>query len=199
MNMTLTDNYSSLEMKTWRRQQREQLIARRIAVGGYQRKLWQHEILIKLFDILSKIEPGIIAFYWPFKGEIDCRDLIADLLQQGWLAALPAVTKVSSPLEFRQWTAEAPMIPGIWKIPVPKSRTIIVPNVMLIPLVGFDESHYRLGYGGGYYDRTIVRIETSLIKIGIGFEQARLKTIYPQSYDIAMDIILTEETTEIAQ
>jgi len=197
--MTLADNYSSLEMKTWRRQQREQLIERRIAVGGYQRKLWQHEILTKLFDILSKIQPGIIAFYWPFKGEIDCRDLIADLLQQGWLAALPAVTKISSPLEFRQWTAEAPMIPGIWKIPIPKSRMIIAPNVMLIPLVGFDESHYRLGYGGGYYDRTIVQIETSLIKIGLGFEQARLKTIYPQSYDIAMDIILTEETTEIGQ
>ena len=77
---------------------------------------------------------------------------------------------------------------------MPQSRTIVVPNVILIPLVGFDECHYRLGYGGGYYDRTIIEIEPLPMKIGIGFEQARLTTIYPQSYDIAMDIILTEKT-----
>jgi 5-formyltetrahydrofolate cyclo-ligase len=85
----------------------------------------------------------------------------------------------------------------VWKIPVPQSRTIVIPNVMLIPLVGFDEHHYRLGYGGGYYDRTVIDLQPSPIKIGIGFEQARLETIYPQNHDIAMDIILTETTTDI--
>jgi 5-formyltetrahydrofolate cyclo-ligase len=196
--MTLSDSYTPLQIKTWRQQQREQLIEKRIAVGGYQRKLWQQEVLLKLHDILKDIEPGIIAFYWPFKGEIDCREMIIDMLQQGWQAALPAVTKVSSPLEFRQWTPETPLIPGVWKIPIPQSRTIVVPNVMLIPLVGFDECHYRLGYGGGYYDRSLIDIQPSPMKIGLGFELARLKTIYPQNYDIAMDIILTEMTTKIA-
>lgn len=196
--MTLPDNDKPLEIKAWRHQRREQLIEKRIAVGGYQRKLWQHEVLLKLHDMLKDMEPGIIAFYWPFKGEIDCREMIADMLQQGWQAALPAVTKVGSPLEFRQWTPESPMIPGVWKIPVPQARTIVVPNVMLIPLVGFDECHYRLGYGGGYYDRTIAEIESSPLKIGLGFEQTRLKTIYPQSYDIAMDVILTEEKSEMS-
>ena len=195
--MTLPNNCTPLEIKSWRHQQRQQLIEKRIAVHGYQRKLCQQEILLKLSDILKDMQPGIIAFYWPFKGEIDCRKLVSDILQQGWQAALPAVTKVSSPLEFRQWTPETPLISGVWKIPVPKSRTIVVPNVMLIPLVGFDECHYRLGYGGGYYDRTIIEIEPSPMKIGIGFELARLTTIYPQSYDIAMDIILTEKTTDI--
>lgn len=196
--MTLTDNYTPLEIKTWRHQQREQLIGSRIAVGGYQRKIWQQEILLKLHDVLKDMEPGIIAFYWPFKGEIDCRELISDMLQQGWLAALPAVTKLNYPLEFRQWTPETPLISGVWKIPVPQSRTIVMPDVMLIPLVGFDENQYRLGYGGGYYDRTVIDLKPSPIKIGIGFEQARLETIYPQSHDIAMDIILTETTTNIA-
>jgi 5-formyltetrahydrofolate cyclo-ligase len=195
--MTLTETYTPLEIKTWRHHQREQLIESRIAVGGYERKIWQQEILLKLQDVLKDMEPGIIAFYWPFKGEIDCRELISDMLQQGWLAALPAVTKLNSPLEFRQWTPETPLIPGVWKIPVPQSRTIVIPNVMLIPLVGFDEHHYRLGYGGGYYDRTVIDLQPSPIKIGIGFEQARLETIYPQNHDIAMDIILTETTTDI--
>tara|TARA_R110002049_G_scaffold181973_3_gene349425 strand:- start:955 stop:1596 length:642 start_codon:yes stop_codon:yes gene_type:complete len=195
--MTLNDNYTPSQIKTWRTQQREQLIERRIAVGGYQRKLWQHEILLKLQDFLKGIEPGTIAFYWPFKGEVDCRNLIIEMLQQGWQAALPAVTKTSFPLEFRQWTPETPMIPGVWKIPVPKSRTIVTPKVMLIPLVGFDDCQYRLGYGGGYYDRSLIDIEPSPIKIGLGFELARLDTIYPQDYDIPMNIIFTETTSDV--
>jgi 5-formyltetrahydrofolate cyclo-ligase len=71
--MTFTETYTPLEIKTWRHQQREQLIESRIAVGGYERKIWQQEILLKLQDVLKDMEPGIIAFYWPFKGEIDCR------------------------------------------------------------------------------------------------------------------------------
>lgn len=197
--MTLSDNYTALQLKTWRYQQRERLIEKRIAVGGQQRKLWQQEILVHLRDILNGMPPGIIAFYWPFKGEIDCRELITDLLQQGWQAALPAVTKAASPLEFRQWTHETPLIPGVWKIPVPQARTIVIPNVLLIPLVGFDSDLYRLGYGGGYYDRTLAQIEPAPIKIGLGFEQSRLTSIYPQTYDIAMDIILTDMSSKYAK
>ncbi|HDY85366.1 hypothetical protein LCGC14_0635660 [marine sediment metagenome] len=195
--MTLPDNYTVLEMEAWRHQQRKQLIESRIAVGGYQRKIWQQEIIDKLHHFLKDMKPSTIAFYWPFKGEIDCRELISELLQQGWQAVLPAVIKENSPLEFRQWTPETPMIPGVWKIPVPQSRTILTPEVILIPLVGFDESDYRLGYGGGYYDRTIAEIETSPIIIGLGFELSRLATIYPQSHDIAMDVILTEAMHKI--
>lgn len=195
--MTLSANETPQHVKDWRRQQREQLIGNRIAVGGYQRKLWQQQVLLKLHDILKDIEPGIVAFYWPFKGEIDCRELITEMLQHGWQAALPAVTKAGTAMEFRQWTPETPLIPGVWKIPVPKARTLVTPSVLLIPLVGFDKDRYRLGYGGGYYDRTVIEIQPSPLKIGIGFEQARLETIYPQHYDIPMDIILTEISTEI--
>lgn len=195
--MTLSNNSTPQAIKDWRHQQREQLIGNRIAVGGYQRKLWQQEVLLKLHNVLKDIEPGIIGFYWPFKGEIDCRDLITQMLQQGWQAGLPAVTKTQSAMEFRQWTPETPLIPGVWKIPVPQARKLVTPNVLLIPLVGFDKQRYRLGYGGGYYDRTVIEIQPSPLKIGIGFEQARLETIYPQQYDIAMDIILTEATTLI--
>ncbi|MDO7596126.1 MAG: 5-formyltetrahydrofolate cyclo-ligase [Pseudomonadota bacterium] len=170
--MSLTETYNTpLEIKTWRHQQREQLIESRIAVGGFQRKIWQQEILLKLHDVLKDMELGIIAFYWPFKGEIDCRELISDMLQQGWLAALPAVTKLNSPLEFRQWTPETALIPGVWEIPVPQSRTIVMPDLMLIPLLGFDGYQYRRGYGGGYYDRTVIDLQPSPIKIGMGLNK----------------------------
>ncbi|OOG24252.1 hypothetical protein B1C78_09215 [Thioalkalivibrio denitrificans] len=74
----------------------------------------------------------------------------------------------------------------------PKTRQPIRPDLLLIPLVGFDESLYRLGYGGGYYDRTIVRFIPRPLVLGIGYDHSRLKTIYPQDLDIPMDRIITE-------
>lgn len=192
---TQSDESLALQIKNWRQWQRKKVITDRIAISSYHRKLWQKTILLKLQDYLSQIEPGIIGFYWPFKGEIDCRGLMTEMLKTGWKAALPAVNEVASPLEFRQWTPDTTLIAGFWKIPVPELRQIVMPTVLVIPLVGFDKDHYRLGYGGGYYDRTIADMQPRPINIGVGFEQARLTTIYPQNHDIAMDVIVTEIST----
>ena len=81
---------------------------------------------------------------------------------------------------------------GIWNIPIPKQRQPLQPTVLLIPLVGFDTKGYRLGYGGGYYDRTLEQLTPIPLKIGIGFEMARIPTIHPQAHDIPMDLIVTE-------
>jgi 5,10-methenyltetrahydrofolate synthetase len=79
---------------------------------------------------------------------------------------------------------------------VPKQRHVVIPDISLVPLVGFDPAGYRLGYGGGYYDRTLAALAVKPMAIGIGFEQARLATIYPQPHDIPMDIIITESGTQ---
>ncbi|MDF1589837.1 MAG: 5-formyltetrahydrofolate cyclo-ligase [Gammaproteobacteria bacterium] len=191
-----TDQNLALQIKNWRQWRRKTLIKNRIAITSHHRKLWQKAMLFRLHNFLSQIEPGVIGFYWPFKGEIDCRALVTELLKTGWQAALPAVNEVASPLEFRQWTPDTSLISGVWKIPVPELRRIVTPTVLLIPLVGFDNDRYRLGYGGGYYDRTIASMQPRPITIGIGFEQARLTTIYPQNHDIAMDVIVTGASTE---
>jgi 5-formyltetrahydrofolate cyclo-ligase len=75
---------------------------------------------------------------------------------------------------------------------VPADSPVLTPDLLLVPLVGFDPAGYRLGYGGGYYDRTLAAIQPRPLAIGIGFEQQALATIHPQPHDIPMDYIVTE-------
>ena len=82
---------------------------------------------------------------------------------------------------------------GVWNIPVPGERTLVQPNLLLVPLVGFDAAGYRLGYGGGYYDRTLAAMSPRPLTIGVGFAMGRLNSIYPQPHDIPMDAIVTED------
>jgi 5-formyltetrahydrofolate cyclo-ligase len=84
------------------------------------------------------------------------------------------------------------MVQGVWKIPVPADGPEVVPDVALAPVVGWDGAGYRLGYGGGYFDRTLAALAPSPLTIGVGLYAARVPTIFPQPHDIAMDVIVTE-------
>lgn len=183
------DDWESV--RHWRKTKRDLLIQARIGIGKQQRKRCLQEIQVKIMQNLTSLSSGTIGFYWPMKGEFDLRSLVADCLEQGWRAALPVVVEVGAPLEFREWKPDAKLIPGVWNIPVPQERNIVTPTVLLVPLVGFDNENYRLGYGGGYYDRTLAIPDKRPVTIGIGLENCRLDTIYPQWHDIAMDRIVT--------
>jgi 5,10-methenyltetrahydrofolate synthetase len=98
----------------------------------------------------------------------------------------------AGPLEFRKWWPGAPMTPGVYDIPVPDGTELVVPDAAIVPMNGFDEQGYRLGYGGGYFDRTLAACTPRPLAIGVSFELARLPTIHPQPHDIAMDFIVTE-------
>jgi 5,10-methenyltetrahydrofolate synthetase len=80
----------------------------------------------------------------------------------------------------------------VWNIPTPQKRDIVIPHAVLAPLVGFDPKCYRLGYGGGYFDRTLAALSPRPLAIGVGFELSRIRTIYPQPFDIPMDVVVTE-------
>jgi 5-formyltetrahydrofolate cyclo-ligase len=151
-------------------------------------------ITVRLEQALQAL-PGdrMIGFYWPFKGEYDPRALVRSLLKQGMQFALPVVVEKAQPLIFREWWPGMRMTPGIWDIPVPAEGNAVLPDTLLVPLLGFDEERYRLGYGGGYYDRTLAAIARRPLTIGVGFEMLRLTTIHPQSHDIPMDLIITEQ------
>ena len=83
---------------------------------------------------------------------------------------------------------------GVWNIPVPRANAkIVLPDVVIAPLVGFDPSCYRLGYGGGFFDRTLAVLHTAPRVFGVGYSQAALATIYPQPHDIPMDVVVTED------
>ena len=135
----------------------------------------------------------ILGGYWPFRGEFDPRPLFSWFLEKGGNLALPAVVDKKGPLEYRAWRPGERLVDGVWGIPTPEERRIVVPAAVLVPLVGFDRSFYRLGYGGGFFDRTLAALEPKPLAIGIGFEALLIETIDPQPYDVPMDLIVTEK------
>jgi 5-formyltetrahydrofolate cyclo-ligase len=134
-----------------------------------------------------------LSAYWPIKGEPDLRPLMAKLHNAGVVIALPLVETKAAPLVFRLWTPETKMVRGDWNIPVPPADAEpVTPDIALAPLVGWDEKGYRLGYGGGYFDRTLAALTPRPFVIGIGYASAKLATIFPQPHDIAMNLIVTD-------
>ena len=180
------------EVKIWRRSERQRLLALRTGVPPAERRQWGQHIEARLRSILEE-RPGItLGVYWPFQAEFDPRPLIDWLVARGSVVALPAVVDKKGPLEYRAWRPGETLIDGVWNIPVPEPRNIVIPQAVLAPLVGFDRGCFRLGYGGGYFDRTLAALAPRPLAIGVGFELSRLDTIHPQPFDIAMDIIVTE-------
>src|SRR5438477_8869898 len=179
------------EVKAWRRGGRERLIALRQAMPAADRRGWSDRIEAELRRLIAE-RTGSLGVYWPFRAEFDPRPLIDWAVAAGRAVALPVVIDKKGPLEYRAWRPGEPLADGVWNIPVPEKREIVTPAIVLAPLVGFDEGCYRLGYGGGYFDRTLAALSPRAFAIGIGFEVQLLETIYPQSFDVPMDLIVTE-------
>ncbi len=134
-----------------------------------------------------------LGVYAPMRGEIKIPALIAAHLARGGTLALPVVTEKASPVEFWRWAPGMPMSRGIWNIPIPARKELVQPGALIVPLVGFDTSLFRLGYGGGYYDRTLAILAPRPFCIGLGLQSGLLRSIHPQAHDIPMDRIITEE------
>ena len=180
------------ELRIWRRAERQRLLALRTGTAPAERRMWGQQIEERL-RVLLRVRPGIIlGVYWPFQAEFDPRPLIDWLIAAGSAVALPVVVDKKGPLEYRAWRPGEKLVDGVWNIPVPERRRIVVPQAVLAPLVGFDRDCYRLGYGGGYFDRTLAALAPRPWAIGVGFELSQLETIYPQYFDIPMDLIVTE-------
>jgi 5-formyltetrahydrofolate cyclo-ligase len=180
------------EIERWRHQERARLIARREALPQPERRRLQALILKLVEQHFPELAGALVGFYWPFRGEIGPHALVRRLVDRGAGAALPVVVRRRAPLEFWAWRPGAPLARGVWDIPVPADREVVRPSALLVPLVGFDEEGYRLGHGGGYYDRTLAGMDPKPLTIGVGHELARLETIQPQPHDIPMDAIVTE-------
>ena len=179
------------ELKVWRKAQRERLLALRQGLPAADRQRWGEKIDAALRALLVE-RPGVLGVYWPFRAEFDPRPLIDWAVAAGRGVALPVVIDKKGRLEYRAWQPGEPLVDGVWNIPVPEKRDIVTPTVVLAPLVGFDRACYRLGYGGGYFDRTLAALSPRPFAIGIGFELQQIETIYPQPFDVPMDVIVTE-------
>lgn len=180
------------EVKAWRKAKRTELIAQRMAKEPTERKRGSEAILREL---MQSIDPRIVVtlgLYWPIRGEMDLRPLAHQHAAGGGIVGLPVVVRSAAPVEFWRWEPGVPLVRGRWNIPVPKERRPVTPDLLVIPLVGFDRSLYRLGYGGGFYDRTLAAAAPRPRTIGVGFADAELQSIFPQRHDIPMDRILTD-------
>jgi 5,10-methenyltetrahydrofolate synthetase len=179
------------EVRAWRKAERERLIAARVATPAETRIGWTVALVAALEPLLRESR-GPISFYWPFRGEPDLRPLMRRLAGEGLSFALPVVVERGRPMVFRPWAPGAKLEPGIWNIPVPATKEELEPRLLLAPVVGFTAEGYRLGYGGGYFDRTLAKLGPEHQAIGVGYELGRLATIHPQPHDVRMSRIVTE-------
>ena len=183
------------EIKQWRKARREAIITRRAAREAAERQRLSAPVVQYLFDHIDVNKYPVIGLYWPIRGEIDLRELARRHVAAGGTVGLPVVVQKAAPVEFWRWQPGVAMKKGLWNIPIPPERNVVAPTLLVVPLVGFDCGRYRLGYGGGFYDRTLAAAQPRPRTIGVALADAELPTIYPQSHDIPMDVILTNELT----
>jgi len=190
------DPAQARDVARWRKAERARLLAERATLSVSARQDAAERITPRLDDLIrarfGQIEGLTISGWWPIKAELNLRHWLADLVGQGATVALPVVLTPAAPLVFRPWTPDCHMVQGFWKIPIPAEGPEVIPDVTLAPLVGWDAAGFRLGYGGGYFDRTLAALAPRPYAIGVGLQAARVQTIFPQPHDIAMDAIVTE-------
>ena len=136
-----------------------------------------------------------VAFCWPYKNEPDLRPLMQGWQAEGnpgFAALLPVVVDAGRALTFRAWTPDCTMHADRYGIPTPSSGEFLTPEALLIPVNVFDTRGYRIGYGGGYFDRTLASLRPRPIAIGVGFELARVDSIDPEEHDEPLAAIVTE-------
>lgn len=184
------DPQAARDVARWRKAVRARLIAERLALPAETRARMADEIAPRLDALIGSVAGRIVGVYWPFRGELDLRGWMAAIVQRGGRVALPVVVEKARPLVFRSWAPGEKLEKGVWNIPVPASGEAVTPGVVVAPLVGFDGEGYRLGYGGGFYDRTLAAMEAKPLVIGVGYGMARLPTIYRQWHDVPMDHVI---------
>ena len=137
-----------------------------------------------------------IAGYWAVGSEIDLSPLLGDLDGKGWSVALPIVVENNTPLIFRRWHLGDELLKGPLNVLQPKRGCDeVIPDVILVPLLAFDEERFRLGQGGGFYDRTLEQLKTrknGVMSIGIAFAAQRVNAVPRDKFDQRLDYIVTE-------
>lgn len=135
-----------------------------------------------------------LAGYWPLTGELDVRCLLGAAHDAGRECGLPRIEGNSQPLSFRKWQPGDDLLHGPHATLEPAETALIFdPDIVLVPLLGFDDHGGRLGFGGGYYDRTleVLRRRKTIVAIGVGFDAQQVARVPMQSHDQKMDWIVT--------
>lgn len=181
------------DLKSWRKAERGRLVAAREAVDAGTLDAWRRRIDAHLERAFPDLARGVLALCWPIRAEYDARYLARRLRERGAVTALPVVVAPRTPLLFREWHPGVTLAKGALDIPYPADSREVVPDTVLLPMNGWDAQGYRLGYGAGFFDRTLASLERRPRVIGVTWELARMATIHPQSWDIPADYVVTEQ------
>ena len=181
-------------MQIERKTLRDAAIAAREALPADTRTRMEAAIRAHVRALLGALRPARVAFCWPYRAEPDLRPEITHWLERdgGHVAALPVVVAKDTPMGFRRWTMQSEMVPDRHGIFMPSHGEDVHPDLILVPLNAFDAEGYRLGYGGGYFDRTLALLDPAPVTVGVGFELGRVATTHPQPHDLPMHTIITE-------
>lgn len=189
------ENSSPADAAAQRKQWRQRLLAERLALPAATVDAHSAAIAAHLRAELPGRHAGWpavnIGFCWPIQNEPDLRPLLADWLVAGVRPCLPVVVAPAQPLAFRPWTPDTLLAPDRYGIPTPVDGKFITPDILLLPCNGFDAAGYRLGYGGGFFDRTQAALPEALA-IGVAYAAAELPSILPGPHDQPLAAIVTE-------
>ncbi len=178
------------QRKSERKALRERLLASRESLTN--RADVERVLVSRVARWLKTMPVTRLAFYWPIRGEPDLRRTILAWLGEDVQRKAGLPVMVDKLLEFAPWSADTPMTHGPMGIAVPTRFARMSPQLLLIPCVGFDAMRYRLGYGGGFYDRTLAALSPRPVTVGIAFDCGRIPSIEPLPHDMRMDLVITE-------
>jgi 5-formyltetrahydrofolate cyclo-ligase len=150
---------------------------------------------LKFLEAVSPPEGARVSGFWPMGSEIDPRPLLEVLSARGHPIGLPVVTAPATPLTFRAWKPGDILKPGGFNTEVPDAdKPEIEPDILLVPLLAFDRQGFRLGYGGGFYDRTLsaLRETGARLAVGVAFAAQEVEAVPRGDYDQSLDMILTD-------
>jgi 5-formyltetrahydrofolate cyclo-ligase len=148
-----------------------------------------------LGPVLKELPGAVVSGFWPFGPEMDIRPILYHLQAAGHPIALPVVVRRGLPLLFRAWHPGQPLVTGSFGVPRPdKDQPELTPRVLIVPLLAFDRAGYRLGYGGGFYDRTLssLRAHGPALAVGVGFAMQEVASVPRNSEDQQLDWMVTE-------
>jgi 5,10-methenyltetrahydrofolate synthetase len=197
-NKPLPGDAKGVPVITQKQALRKELLARRQAMPE---RPWRTELLQRVMRVWLIQRPDtVIGAYWPIKGEFDPLPALHRWKEDGELLdepqprriGLPVVDKVHRTLRFHVWYPGCPMEEDAFGIPKPKDTEVIVPTLLFVPCVGYGIGGYRLGYGGGFYDRTLATLSPKPFTVGLGFTDGFVDDFEPEPHDEPLDTILNE-------
>jgi 5-formyltetrahydrofolate cyclo-ligase len=174
---------------------RQEARSKRAAMHSEQREEASRSVAAH-FLVGVRLAPGdVVAGYWPIREELDCKPILTRLMDSGQPVCLPVVVGDGQPLALRLWRDGEALYPaGLGTLAPEEGAPLVEPDVVLMPLLGFDRSGTRLGYGGGYYDRTLAALGKRPLLVGLAFAGQALDIVIPREpHDVPLDLVVTED------